>query len=135
MKNRLPVLRLISVLCAFIWFGVGNVCAWDYESHYVINQLSLASLPTNFPAFVSTPAARERIAFLAGEPDRWRNAIDLPLRNVNNPDHYIDLDELELYELTPKTLPSLRYDFVADLAIARAMALRKRSIAPTRAQV
>ena len=122
MKNRLSVLvGLISVLCAFIWLGAGNVCAWDYEGHYVINQLALASLPTNFPAFVLTPAARERIAFLAGEPDRWRNTTDLPLRNVNGPDHYIDLDELELYGLTPKTLPSLRYDFVAELAIARAM--------------
>ena len=122
MKNRLSVLiGLIGVLFAFIWLGVGNVGAWDYEGHYVINQLALASLPADFPAFALTHAGRERIAFLAGEPDRWRNSIDLPLRNVNPPDHYIDLEELKLYGLTPKTLPSLRYDFVSELAIARAM--------------
>ena len=36
--------------------------AWDYEGHRLINQIALASLPTNFPAFVFTPAAKERIA-------------------------------------------------------------------------
>lgn len=109
------------MLFACIWLGVGNVGAWDYEGHYVINQLALASLPADFPAFMLTPAGRERVAFLGGEPDRWRNSIDLPLRNVNPPDHYIDLEELKPYGLTPKTLPSLRYDFVSELAIARAM--------------
>ncbi|MGH7969916.1 MAG: hypothetical protein ACREIC_14435, partial [Limisphaerales bacterium] len=39
---------------------------WDYEVHRVINQLALASLPTNFPAFIRTPEASERIAFLSG---------------------------------------------------------------------
>ena len=36
--------------------------AWDYEGHRTVNQLALAALPANFPAFVKTPAARERIA-------------------------------------------------------------------------
>ena len=47
--------------------------AWDYEGHRIINELALASLPADFPAFVREPAAAERIAFLSGEPDRWRN--------------------------------------------------------------
>ena len=104
----------------FLRLGVASVGAWDYEGHYVINQLALASLPTNFPAFVLTPAARERIAFLAGEPDRWRNSSDLPLEQANTPDHYIDLEELKKYGLTPETLPPLRYDFVEQLAVFRA---------------
>ncbi len=93
--------------------------AWDYEGHRVVNQLAVASLPEDFPAFVRAATAQERIAFLAGEPDRWRNTQDLPLRHFNGPDHYIDLEELGLYGLKPEALPVFRYDFVAELALAR----------------
>src|SRR3954451_2991707 len=93
--------------------------AWDYEGHRLVNQLALASLPTNFPAFVREPAAAERVAFLAGEPDRWRNMQDLPLKHFNGPDHYIDLEELITYGLKPELLPVFRYDFIAQLALAR----------------
>jgi hypothetical protein len=97
-----------------------NVCrAWDYEGHRFVNQLALASLPTNFPAFVLTPQARERIAFLAGEPDRWRNTPDLT--HYNGPDHYIDMDELPAYGIDVNKLTHFRYDFAAELAVARAM--------------
>src|SRR5512134_2084486 len=99
-------------LLAFLQLGVHLALAWDYEGHRVVNQLALASLPTNFPAFVREPAAAERIAFLAGEMDRWRNTPDLPLQHCNEPDHYIDLEELTPYRLTPKSLPVFRYDFV-----------------------
>jgi len=111
---------LTAALCLLAIFGVQRVDAWDYEGHYVINQLALASLPTNFPAFALTPAARERIAFLAGEPDRWRNTTDFSLQQDNGPDHYIDLEELKDYDLKFQTVPFLRYDFVGALAIFRA---------------
>jgi hypothetical protein len=93
--------------------------AWDYESHRAINLAALASLPAEFPAFVKSPEARERIAFLAGEPDRWRNTPDLPLKHRNGPDHYIDIEELATYGLNPELLPVFRYDFVASLALIR----------------
>jgi len=108
------------MLCLLAWLGGGDAGAWDYEGHYVINELALASLPTNFPAFVLTPPSRERIAFLGGEPDRWRNTSDLSLQHDNGPDHYIDLEELKGYELTAEALPLLRYDFVEKLAVFRA---------------
>jgi hypothetical protein len=106
--------------CALVFLGAGTAGAWDYSSHSVINQLALASLPTNFPAFVLAPAQRERIAFLSGEPDRWRSNPGLSLRNANGPDHYIDLEELKLCDLTPDQLPPLRYTFAALFAQARA---------------
>jgi len=97
------------------------VRAWDYEGHRVANQLALAALPAEFPAFVKTPAARERIAFLSGEPDRWRNmTTDYTLSHYSGPDHYLDLEELEHYGLTPRTLPAFRYEFTSKLALARA---------------
>jgi hypothetical protein len=94
--------------------------AWDYEGHRLVNQLAISSLPTNFPAFAMTPAAKERIAFLAGEPDRWRNTTEVALKHCNGPDHYIDLEELdEPYGIDVHSLSPFRYDFTAQLALAR----------------
>ena len=114
MKRKLLV--LMAALGAFAF----NLGTWDYEGHHAVNELALASLPEGFGGFELTPALKERIAFLAGEPDRWRNVSDLPLKHLNVPDHYIDLEDLKLFGLTPETLPVMRYDFVADIALARA---------------
>lgn len=112
---------LAAMLSTLVLSGAQRAGAWDYEGHRAINQLALAALPKDFPAFVRAPAAAERIAFLGGEPDRWRNMGDeLPLSHCNGPDHYLDLEELAEYGLTPRTLPIFRYDFTAQLALARA---------------
>lgn len=108
-----------ACLALALLLGLHPAWAWDYEAHRVANQLALASLPADYPSFVRTPAAVERIAFLAGEPDRWRNTPDLPLKHFNGPDHYMDLEELDLYGLKPENLPPFRYEFVAQLAAAR----------------
>lgn len=92
---------------------------WDYEGHRLVNQLALASLPTNFPAFVKEPAAGERIAFLSCEPDRWRNTTDLALKHFNNPDHYIDFEEVLMAGLKPESLTPFRYEFAGFIALAR----------------
>ena len=108
-------------LCGIILFTNLSGFSWDYEGHRMVNQVALSSLPASFPTFVRTPVAQERIAFLAGEPDRWRNSTELPLKHFNGPDHYIDLDELELYKLAPASLTHFRFEFVGQLAVARAM--------------
>ncbi len=98
-----------------------SVRAWDYAGHRAVNLLALETLPAGFPAFVKTPEARERIGFLAGEPDRWRNINDdQSLNHCNGPDHYLDLEELELFQLTPETLPIFRYDFAQKIGVERA---------------
>src|SRR5438876_9694990 len=103
-KSGLRTVGLFGVLA----LGANVALAWDYEGHRAVNQLALASLPANFPAFVKTPEAQERVAFLAGEADRWRNSPDLPLKHLNEPDHYIDLEELAQYDLKPEMLPVFR---------------------------
>lgn len=109
------------IISALLLLAAPRTRAWDYEGHRAVNQLALAALPKDFPAFVRAPAATERIAFLAGEADRWRNMPnELPLVHCNGPDHYLDLDDLGEYGLTPQTLPIFRYDFTAKLALARA---------------
>jgi hypothetical protein len=118
---RIKVFALGTALGALVF----NAAAWDYEGHHAVNELALASLPADFPAFALTPETRERIAFLAGEPDRWRNEMNvrngtgLALGHANGPDHYLDLEDIYLYDLTPDKLPPLRYDFVADIVKSR----------------
>src|SRR5258708_25733205 len=120
MKKKTGMKRIFSLGLFFVLeLSAFPALAWDYEGHRLVNQLALASLPADFPAFVRTPAAAERIAFLAGEPDRWRNTPHLPLQHANHPEHYMDLEELSLYGMKPESLPVFRYDFVAHLALVR----------------
>jgi hypothetical protein len=99
--------------------SITNVFGWGAEGHQAVNQLALASLPAEF-GMQMTPERKARIILLSNEPDHWRNISDLPLTHFNGPDHYIDLEDLPLYGLTPDTLPMMRYDFVTDIARARA---------------
>lgn len=94
--------------------------AWDYEGHRLVNQVALAALPQDFPAFVRTRNNAERIAFLAGEPDRWRNAPDLPLQQANGMNHYLDMEDIPAAGLDFATISSLRYEFALQFAAGRA---------------
>ena len=93
--------------------------AWDYEGHRIVNQLALASLPKDFPQFVHAVAHAERIAFLAGEPDRWRNVPDLPLKHAGGVEHYCDMEYITDAGLDWAKVPSFRYEFVVQYAAAR----------------
>jgi len=105
---------------ALLLFAVLDCRAWDYAGHRIVNQLALAGLPADFPAFVKTPEAAARIAFLAGEPDRWRNVTDLPLQHDNKPDHYLDMEDLADAVIALDKVSEFRYVFAARLADARA---------------
>jgi hypothetical protein len=111
-------MRTTTLLLFLLTFS--RALAWDYELHRLLNELALASLPTNFPAFVREPVAHERIAFLAGEPDRWRNTTDPTLRHVNSPEHFLDLEDLTPYGLNLTNVSPFRHEFVAQLAVERA---------------
>lgn len=108
-----------AVLVLLLVLGV-PARAWDYEGHRLVNLLALEALPMNFPAFAKTPAARERIAFLGGEPDRWRNTPHYPLRHQNNPEHYFDFEDLAPLELTVTNLPMFRHEFIVHVFRVRA---------------
>jgi hypothetical protein len=113
------LLRLVLFAVLSLLPGV-PARAWDYENHRLVNELALAGLPKNFPAFVREPAARERVAFLSGEPDRWRNTTEMALKHLNEPDHFFDVEDLALYQIAPRDLAPFRYDFVAQMGAMRA---------------
>jgi len=93
---------------------------WDYEGHRMVNQAALAALPREFPAFVRAPANAERIAFLSGEADRWRNVPDGPIKHYNSLDHYCDLEQIPEAGLSLASVPSHRYEFAMQFAAGRA---------------
>jgi hypothetical protein len=117
-----PLPRLVLPLMMFTAVLAAPLHAWDYAGHRMVNQLALAALPADFPAFARDPAAAERIAFLAGEPDRWRNVPDLLIKQSGGSwaDHYCDMEQIPDAGLDFATLPSFRYDFIVAFAAGRA---------------
>jgi hypothetical protein len=114
-SSRFPALLLAALGVA------ATASAWDYEGHRMVNQVALAALPADFPAFVREPASAERIAFLSGEPDRWRNNSDLPIKHYNSPDHYINLESLAEAGLSADAVSEMRYVFATQFAAGRAV--------------
>ncbi|HVU24741.1 MAG TPA: hypothetical protein VHE13_11510 [Opitutus sp.] len=115
-------LRLAGVLLGLLLWSAGALRAWDYPGHRIVNELALKSLPADFPAFVQEPANTERIAFLAGEPDRWRNVPEAIMKQSGGSwtDHFLDAEQIPMAGLDFATLPSFRYDFVVAFAAGRA---------------
>lgn len=104
---------------AFVLVPVPALKAWDYAGHRIVNQLALASLPKEYPSFAHTAAAKERVAFLAGEPDRWRNVPDLPLKHAGGLEHYCDMEYIEEAGMDWATVSAFRYEFAVQFAAGR----------------
>ena len=119
MTNFMKTRFLVSVLGLMVTGS--TLSAWDYNGHRIVNQLALRALPAEFPAFVQEPANAERVAFLAGEPDRWRNVPDLIMKQSGGSwtDHFCDLEQLTEVGIDPATVSSFRYDFIVQFAKAR----------------
>lgn len=112
----MKLLRCLACLLGLLP-SVARLTAWDYEGHRTVNLLALRTLPPDFPAFVREAGNVDRIAYLSGEPDRWRNVPDGPLRHANGLDHYIDLEDLVEWSFDPVQLPPFRHEFTALLAV------------------
>jgi len=113
----------IAVVVAAVAFLPASLCtpaqAWDAYGHRMITRAALDALPTELPAFLRDDAIKIEVAFNSNEPDRLRNILEPAITHVNGPDHYLNIEKLDQYGLTLRTLPSLRYDYLAALAVAR----------------
>jgi hypothetical protein len=114
--------RTLLFFCGLLMALPVGLQAWDYAGHRMVNELALRSLPADFPAFIREPANVERIAFLSGEPDRWRNATDLIMKQSGGSwlDHFFDLEYVPAAGLDLAKVPSFRYDFILQFAAGRA---------------
>jgi len=113
------MIKTMVVIIGCLLVGCTTAMAWNYEGHRYVAAIAVASLPDDFPAFARSDAASERAQFLSGEPDRWRNLRDPGLKHINDPDHYFDLEHLDLYGLTPETVPELRNELLGAIYIER----------------
>lgn len=112
--------RALLFVCAAAFPAAAH--AWNYDSgHRIVNQVALASLPADFPAFVKLPENAERIAFLAGEPDRFRNLTEGVMFQSGGSweDHFIDIERLPMAGIDPATVSSFRLDFTVAFAVGR----------------
>ena len=103
--------------------------AWDAHGHRTIAILAVDVMQSKLPAeatkeggplaFVVSPSGRTQVGYQSGEPDRYRAIRFGQLKHENDPDHYIDLEDLEAFGLTLSTVPPLRYEYLRVMAVAK----------------
>lgn len=96
--------------------------AWDAAGHRMVTSAALhgALRDGGLPEWLGTPEARARLEFQSSEPDRWRGQPSLTLKHFAHPDHYIDVEDLEDYGLSLRTLPTFRNEYLKAMILARA---------------
>lgn len=124
MPHVRSLLPLVACVLAFA-APASEVLGWDAIGHRTVTLMALDSLGEGTPSFLKDEQTRARIASQSCEPDRWRGTQSLWLTHINNPDHYIDLEQLADYSLSMDGLPRLRNDYIAEIAISREAAPEK----------
>lgn len=94
--------------------------AWDETGHIIVTRVAVRALPPSMPEWLRTPEVQARLEYLSAEPDRWRGRKTSVLDHINNPDHFLDVEELTPYGLSMRNLPMLRREFLDHLAERRA---------------
>ncbi len=122
MSKQKWLIRSIAVIFFLggVALGTGGAYGWDEDGHVIVTRLACAKLPDNMPDWIKTPEAQNRIAYLCAEPDRWRGQHNVNLDHDNDPNHYMDIDDLPQFDLTLDTIPKLRREFTDLLATKRA---------------
>jgi hypothetical protein len=113
-----PFSRLMPAIAGLLALA-SAAAGWSAAGHRTITLLALDGLPQDMPVFLRDPEVRARIADQSTEPDRWRGTRAVPIAHEANPEHYIDVEELDAYGLTLATLPEHRYEFLRRMAIVR----------------
>ena len=133
MNLRLHLLPVLGITLVLIAAAPNRARAWSAPTHRAIEQLALDSLPADFPDFTGAHAGhppgaadakarlnRDRIIFLAAEPDHWRSSHDSPLRHIADKEHELDLEQLPAAGIDPATVTSFYSDFLVQFAAGKA---------------
>lgn len=99
-------------------FAVQPSFPWGADGHRMINRLASENLPKDVPAFLRNGNALDIMQYIAPEPDRWRNKAVPELGDAQAPEHFMDMEYLDL---VGPALPKKRYDFLRALAKAQAV--------------
>lgn len=104
------------VAAAGVAIAASPALAWDAYGHKLITVLAIEGMK-DAPAWVK--AEKTKAADNSVVADRWRSTKVSQLHHANNPDHYMDVEDLAAYGMTLETMPPLRYEFVKDMTLAR----------------
>jgi hypothetical protein len=107
-----PLARRALFLILILGCFFQSAWPWGNEGHSAINRVAAEKLPSDVPAFLRNAA--EQLAYLAPEPDRWRQTSELALKRSQEPDHFINLESVQGMELPPD-----RYSFYRALDARR----------------
>jgi len=115
--------RNLTALALALYVAPPIALAWDAHGHRTITRLAIDGFAgantLALPDWLTSDRARAQIAYQSSEADRYRGTRSNYLAHENNPDHYLDIEDLATYGLTLETVPPLRYQFVAAMAVAR----------------
>lgn len=93
--------------------------AWNATGHRTVTRLALDALRPEAPAWLRDPEIAARIAEQSCEPDRWRGVRSALLNHEAHTEHYLDVEDLEQFGLTLRTVPRLRYEYVRAMVLAK----------------
>jgi hypothetical protein len=131
MQSRL----LIAFAAAVLAVLVARAPAWDAYGHRLVTRLAVENLPEDMPQWLRDPAMAARIADQSVTPDRWRGTRVTQMLHVSNPDHYFNVEDLDAFGMTLRTMPHLRMEFIKAMVesrIAQGDAFRGKPINPAR---
>lgn len=108
---RRPLLAASALVACLALAG------WDAPGHRAVTVVAFDRLAERVAtSWLGDHDLRAQVAFQSNEPDRYRGVPSAVLAHENGPDHYMDTELLERHGLMLRTLPRLRYEFVAQLA-------------------
>jgi hypothetical protein len=100
--------------------SASTALAWDGAGHRMITRVALGGLREELPAWLKDEQTALACSDMSQQPDRWRSVRVPQLTHLNNPDHYIDIDDLPQLGMTLRTMPQLRHEYVKLISLARA---------------
>lgn len=113
---------LILAQAAAVLVSAGSAGAWDCHGHRAITLLGLdglKQLAPDSPAFLAEHDSRIMAASNSCNPDRYRAVRIGYMAHENNPDHYLDVEDLAQFGLTLDTVPPLRNEYLRAMVIAK----------------
>lgn len=111
--------RIVGILLSAalaLGAATSTVWAWGDDGHFLVNRSAALNLPEQMPSFFRD--AVDELAWLAADPDRWREDSEAALRAAQVPDHFVKLDTLG----ADFVFPQHRFAYYAELEQMRAAA-------------
>jgi hypothetical protein len=93
---------------------------WDGYGHRMITRVAVQGLSSDMPEWLKDEKTVFASADMAQTPDRWRSVRVPQLKHLNDPDHYLDVEDLDSLGMSLETMPPLRNEFIRAIERARA---------------